>query len=236
MIRMLSLAIEKRDMKNSADVIRKSGKMPAVFYGPKEVSTPVVVSMIEFKKVWKEAGESSVIILKDSKGNEHEVLIHDTDVHPLSGEPRHADFYVIEKGKKVKVAIPLVFDGVSPAVKDKGGILVKVRRDIDIEAAPRDLPRDIRVDISKLVEFADVIHVKDLHIPKGVEVKISPDEIVASVYEAKEEVVEAPTTIDMSAIEVEAKGKETKESLDSATSTTPGATPGKGKEGEAKKI
>ncbi len=233
---MLSLAIEKRDMKNSADVIRKSGKMPAVFYGPKEVSTPVVVSMIEFKKVWKEAGESSVIILKDSKGNEHEVLIHDTDVHPLSGEPRHADFYVIEKGKKVKVAIPLVFDGVSPAVKDKGGILVKVRRDIDIEAAPRDLPRDIRVDISKLVEFADVIHVKDLHIPKGVEVKISPDEIVASVYEAKEEVVEAPTTIDMSAIEVEAKGKETKESLDSATSTTPGATPGKGKEGEAKKI
>jgi large subunit ribosomal protein L25 len=236
MIRMFSLAIEKRDMKNSADVIRKSGKMPAVFYGPKEVSTPVVVSMIEFKKVWKEAGESSVIILKDSKGNEHEVLIHDTDVHPLSGEPRHADFYVIEKGKKVKVAIPLVFDGVSPAVKDKGGILVKVRRDIDIEAAPRDLPRDIRVDISKLVEFADVIHVKDLHIPKGVEVKISPDEIVASVYEAKEEVVEAPTTIDMSAIEVEAKGKETKESLDSATSTTPGATPGKGKEGEAKKI
>lgn len=208
---MLSLDIKKRDMKVGADNVRKSGSIPAVFYGPKETSTPIVVDTIQFKKTWKKAGSSSVIILKDETGNEHESLIHDVDIHPLTDEPRHADFYVIEKGKKVKVAVPLVFEGVSPAVKDLAGILVKVRRDIDIEAAPRDLPQNIVVDISKLALLTDVILAKDLPISAGVEIKIGGDEVVASIAVAKEEVEEAPTPIDVSAIEVEAKGKEAKE-------------------------
>ncbi len=226
---MLSLSIEKRDLTSKPDALRKTGKIPAVFYGPKEVSTPITVSTPEFKKVWKKAGESSVIILKDVSGNEHEALIHDIDVHPLSGEPRHADFYVIEKGKKVKVAVPLVFDGVSPAVKDKAGILVKVRREIEVEAAPRDLPHDIKVDISKLVELTDVILVRDLTLGSGVELKINPDEVVASISEAKEEVEEAPAAIDMSAIEVETKGKEIKEGEAGADAT---ATAGGEKSGD----
>ncbi len=202
-------------MKTKPGALRESGKMPAVFYGPKEASTSVCVPMVEFKKVWKKAGESSVIILKDGSA-EHEVLIHEIDVHPLTGEPRHADFYVIEKGKKVQVAVPLVFEGVSPAVKDLAGILVKVRREIQIEAGARDLPHDIKVDISKLVTLTDVILAKDLILGTGVDLKISPDEVIASISEAKEEVEEAPTAIDMSAIEVEAKGKEVKEGEEGA--------------------
>lgn len=198
-------------MKVGADTIRNSGSMPAVFYGPKETSTPIIVDSIAFKKAWKKAGSSSVIILKDEKGNEHESLIHDVDVHPLTDEPRHADFYVIEKGKKVRVAIPLIFEGSSPAVKDLGGILVKVRRDLDIEAAPRDLPQNLIVDISKLALLTDVITAKDIAVPSGVEIKIGSDEVIASIAVAKEEVEEAPTAIDVSAIEVEAKGKEAKE-------------------------
>lgn len=204
---MLSLTIEKRDLKLTPEKVRATGSMPAVFYGPKEASTAISISAKEFGKVWKKAGESSVIILKDASGAEHEALIHEVDVHPLSGEPRHADFYVIEKGKKVEVSVPLVFSGVSSAVKDKAGILVKVHREIEIEAAPRDLPHDIVVDISKLVELTDVIKAGDLALPKGVELKINPDEVIASIAVAKEEVEEAPAAIDMSAIEVEKKGK-----------------------------
>ena len=100
---MLTLSVEKRDSKSKPEILRKNGKIPAVFYGPKEKSTSIVVPTIEFKKVWKQAGESAVIVLKDGT-NEHEVLIYDVDVHPVSGEPRHADFYVIEKGKKVTVS------------------------------------------------------------------------------------------------------------------------------------
>ncbi len=207
---MLSLNVEKRDLKVRAHKVREGGKIPAIFYGPKEVSTAVTVSMKDFKDVLEKAGESSVIILKEGK-NEHEALIHEVDVHPVSGELRHADFYVTEKGKKVKVHVPLVFSGVAPAVKDKGGILIKVMREIEVEAAPRDLPRELLVDISKLVELNDTIHAKDIRVPAGVDLKVNADEVVASVSEAKEEVVEAPAAIDLSAIEVETKGKEVKE-------------------------
>jgi large subunit ribosomal protein L25 len=207
---MLSLDAEKRDVAVRPEKIRKAGKLPAVYYGPKEASTPISVPMAEFKKVWKKAGESSVVILKDGT-REHEVLIHSVDPHPVSGEPRHADFYVVEKGKKVQVRVPIVFSGTAGAVKDKGGILVKVLREIEVEAAPKDLPREVIVDISALVELSDVIHVAGIKAPEGVEFKLGADEVVASVSEAKEEVVEAPAPIDMAAIEVEGKGKETKE-------------------------
>jgi len=163
---MLSLTVEKRADVGKLDAVRAAGLMPAVFYGPKEASTSISIPMAEFKKVWKKAGESSVIILKDG-ATEHEALIHEVDKHPLTGEPRHADFYVIEKGKKVTVNVPLIYAGVSPAVKDKGGILVKVHREVEVEAAPRDLPHELTVDIAKLIELNDVIHAKDIVLPKG---------------------------------------------------------------------
>lgn len=212
---MLTLAVEKRTKVQKMEALRSKGLLPAVFYGPKEKSTPITVSRVEFAKIWKKAGESSVIILKDGS-HEHEALIHEIDVHPVTGVPRHADFYVIEKGKKVKVHVPLVFDGVAPAVKDLGGILVKVMRELEIEAAPKDLPHDLSVDISALKELTSVIHAKDIKIPAGVTLIAGPEEIVASVAEAKEEVEEAPAAVDMSAIEVEKKGKEAKEGEEGA--------------------
>lgn len=214
---MLTLNAELRDIKVSPESLRTQGRIPAVYYGPKEKNTPISVSTIDFIKVFKKAGESSVIVLKEGK-NEHEVLIQDIDVHPVTGAPRHADFYVIEKGKKVKVNIPLIFEGVSPAVKDKGGILVKVARDLEIEAAPKDLPHELKVDISSLVEFSSTITAKDIKLPSGVSLVSGSDEIIASISEAKEEVDEVKP-IDMSAIEVEKKGKIEKEGEESADSS-----------------
>lgn len=231
---MLTLAVERRDKASKNEALREAGKMPAVFYGPKESSTPVVVNAKEFGKVWKKAGESSVIILKDGS-NEHEVLIHDIDIHPVSGELRHADFYVIEKGKKVEVSVPLIFSGIAPAVKDFGGILVKVHREIEIEAAPRDLPHDLTVDVSKLTELTSVIKAKDIVLPVGVELKINPDEVIASIAEAKEEIEEVPTAPDLSAIEVEAKGKEIKEGEEGAEAADAKGADAGAKGGDAKK-
>lgn len=211
---MITLTAEKRDKTIDLDTLRKSGKIPAVFYGPKEKSTSVTISTKDFIKAFKQAGESSVVILKEG-GNEHETLIQEVDVHPVTGAPRHADFYVIEKGKKVKVAVPLVFEGVSPAVKDLAGILVKVIRELEIEAAPRDLPHEVKVDISTLTELSSVIMAKDIKLPASVTLIEKPEEIVASISVAKEEVEEVKP-IDMSAIEVEKKGKEAKEGAEGA--------------------
>lgn len=207
---MLTINFEKRDKTQKLEALRKAGKLPAVYYGRKEKSTPVTVTAAEFLKVWKKAGESSIIELK-GLGDVHEALIKDVDVHPVTGVPRHADFYVVEKGKKLKIKVPIEFTGTAVAVKDLGGILVKVLHEIEIEATPRDLPHSIVVDIAPLETLESQILAKDIKLPAGVELMISPEEVVAAVAVAKEEVVEAPTAIDMSAIEVEKKGKEAKE-------------------------
>lgn len=169
---------------------------------------PISVPLVDFIKVWKEAGETSVVTLKGEEG-EHEALIHDIDFDPVTETPRHADFYVFEKGHKLEVDVPIEFEGVSPAVKDLGGILIKVLYEIKVEAMPKDLPREIKVDISSLVNFESQILASDLKLPAGVELKESPEEVVALVSEPKEEKEEVP--VDLSAIEVEKKGKKEEE-------------------------
>ncbi len=219
---MLTLPVERRTKKDSIEALNKAGRIPAVFYGPKEESTSISIAKVDFIKAWRKAGESSVIILKDGS-HEHEALIHAIDVHPVTGAPRHADFYVIEKGKKVKVDVQLTFDGVAPAVKDLGGILVKVLREVEIEAAPKDLPHELKIDISSLKELTSVIHASDIKLPAGVTLITVGTDIVASIAEAKEELEEAPTAVDMSAIEVEKKGKEAKEGAEGEAAEKPEA-------------
>lgn len=205
---MITLQVEKRDLKSPLGELRKSGKIPAVFYGKKEQSTPIQLSQAVFEKTLKEAGESTIIHLE---GNDIDVdvLIHDVDLDPITDKPRHADFYAIEKGKTLDISVPLEFIGVAPAVKELGAVLVKVMHEIEIEALPKDLPHNIEVDLSGLKTFDDVIKVSDIKAPAGVTLKAQADEIVASVYEPKEEVESAP--VDLSAIEVAKKGKEAKE-------------------------
>ena len=202
---MFKLKVEKRDLKESLDTLRKSGKMPAVFYGPKDPSTPIKIVAVDFKKAWKTAGESTVVSLEGT-GIDADVLIHDVDLDPVTDAPIHADFYAIEKGKKIAVDVPLEFVGVSSAVKDLGAVLIKVLHDVEIEALPKDLPHKLEVDISTLVNFDSVITAKEIKLPEGVTLKVKPEEVIASVYEPKEEVVEA-APVDLSAIEVEKKGK-----------------------------
>jgi large subunit ribosomal protein L25 len=204
---MLTIQFEARDTNGSIGALKKAGMIPAVFYGPKEKSTPISVKETEFKKVWKEAGESSIIVLKNGT-EEHEALIQDVDSHPVTDKTQHVDFYVIEKGKKLEVAVPLEFVGVAPAVKDLGGILVKVLHEMEIEALPKDLPHDIEVDISALTTLDSQILIKDLKLPAGVEAKLDPETVVAAIAVAKDEPEEA-VVADISQIEVVgAKGKE----------------------------
>jgi large subunit ribosomal protein L25 len=207
---MLTLKATKRGQTDKPNTLRKAGRLPAVFYGPKEKATSISVPAIDFLKVWKQAGEASIIHLKGDQ-IDVEALIHDIDLDPVTDEPRHADFYAIEKGKKVKVYAPIEFAGIAPAVKDLGGTLIKVLYELEIEALPKDLPARIVVDISTLKLIGDTIHAREISLPVGVTLVTKSDEVVASVSEAyKEEEVPAEP-VDLSAIEVEKKGKEAKE-------------------------
>ena len=207
---MLTLKAEKRENTDKLEQIRQAGKLPAVFYGKKEATTSISIAKKDFLKVWKEAGESSVITLETPEGNK-ESLIHDVDFDPVSGSPRHADFYVFEKGHKVEVELPIEFVGIAPAVKDLGGILVKVLHVFKVKAMPKDLPHNVEIDISKLVTFDDQILAKDIKLPAGVELEENPEEVVALVSAPREEKEEEVAPIDLSQIEVEKKGKEEEE-------------------------
>ncbi len=208
---MITLNYKDRDTKEEVADLRKNGYIPAVFYGKKQKSTPVSISSSEFMKVWKQAGESGVVTLQGAT-SAVDTLIHEVSVHPLTGVPLHADFYAFEKGKKIEVDIPLDFIGVSPAVKDLGGNLVKVMHEIKVLASPENLPHDIKVDISTLVTFDDHISAKDLSMPTGVELAEGADDVVVSVAPPKAEEVDEPTVApDLTAIEVEKKGKKEEE-------------------------
>lgn len=207
---MTVLTVQKRDIKKSPAALRQEGFIPAVFYGRKAKSTPIAVSRKDFLKVWKQAGESAIITLKTGD-EDQQVLIQDVDRHPVTGMPIHADFYAIEKDKKLRVKIPIEFTGVAPAVKDLGGILVKVLHELEIESLPKDLPHGVTVDISALADFKSQILAKAISLPEGVALTTNLDEVVAAVAEPKEEEEQPAEAVDLSAIEVEKKGKEAKE-------------------------
>ena len=185
-------------------------------YGPKNPALSVTVNEVEFLKAFKSAGESTVIVAKMGT-EEHETLVHDMDLDPVTGKIRHVDFYIIEKGKKVTLHVPLEFVGEAAAVKTLGGMLVKVLHEVEIEAMPKDLPHNLEVDISALVDFDAQIKAGDLKLPAGVVLKTDAEEIVAIAAAAKEEVEEVAAPVDLSAIELsEKKGKKEEEGAEGA--------------------
>ncbi len=202
----ITLNAEKRLKIGKVDELRKAGILPAVYYGHKKEAMAIQIKKSDFMKAWKEAGESTVITINVGE-SKVDALINEVDVDPVTGEPRHADFYVFEKGHKVEISVPLEFVGVSPAVKEKGAVFIKVLHEIKIKAEPANLPHQIEVDISSLVEFGDSIAAKDIKMPSGVELEENPEEMVANVAEAKEEVEEVVAPVDLSQIEVAKKGK-----------------------------
>lgn len=186
---MLTLAVTPRAEMDS-DALRAAGSMPAVFYGPKEPAHAVTIDTKQFEKVWKEAGETTLVQLNGVDGTK-DTLIKDVQFHPVTGKPLHADFYVLEKGKKVELMIPLEFAGVAPAEK-AGHIISKALHEIEIEVAPHEIPHELVIDLSSLVNVGDHITVSQIVLPASAELKTGGDEIVVSVTEFVEEKVEEP--------------------------------------------
>ncbi len=208
---MLELKTESREVfGKKLEPFRKQGKLPAVLYGPKEKSRPLFVFLKDFKKLWKEAGESTVIQLNLEKSKK-EVLIQDVAIDPVKDEPVHVDFYAVLMDKPIEASIALVFEGISPAVKNLGGVLVKVMHEVEVEALPKNLPHELVVDISKLEKFEDKVFAKDIILQEGVKLISNSEEVIALVEEPKEEEAAPPTEEKIAFEEIEVAGKKEKE-------------------------
>jgi len=215
---MLVLETIQRDKKTKLNKLRSEGLIPAVCYGTKNETMSIAVNSKDFQKIRKEAGETSVIELNTKKGKIN-AMIHEVQLDPVRSHVLHIDFYIVEKGQKVIVGVPLEFQGVAPVVKEQGAILVKVLHEIEVEGEPQYIPHSIIIDISLLVDLNSQILAKELFLPKGVVLQTGENEVVVAVEEAKEEETgEKSEEIDMSKIEVEKKGKQEGET-DTITAT-----------------
>jgi len=183
----IKITANKRDIKKEkAKKLRREGLIPAVIYGKGKDSLPLKVEALSFNKVYKQAGHSTIIDLSID-GSEKKVLVQDVSVHPVTDNIEHIDFYEVSMKEKITTTVPLKFVGDAPAVADLGGTLLTSKDELEIECLPTDLPHEIEVDLSVLSDFEAVIHVADIKIPQGVEVKDEAEETVASVEPPRSE-------------------------------------------------
>ena len=185
----MELKSEKRKIfGKKVKTLRNQGLVPAIVYGGSESGIPLILDLKEFKRVFKRAGETTLIKLFIDKTNSSKnVLIHDIARDPVTDEIKHVDFYEVKMDEKIAAKVPLVFMGSAPAVSDLGGVLVKAIQELEIRALPADLPREIEVDISALKTFDDNIAAKDIKLPKNVELLENASASLASVAPPRSE-------------------------------------------------
>jgi len=194
--------------------LRKKGFVPAILYGPEiSPSIPLQVKKEELEEIVKKIGSSSMINL-NFEGKKYSVLIHEIQRDPITEEIVHVDFFQPSLKEEIEAKVPLVFEGVAPAVKELGGTLVKNVSEIEIKCLAKNLPKEIKVDISKLKTFEDTILVKDLKVPPKVKILRNPNDILAFVSppEKVEEELGKPVEERVEEVEkIEKKEKEEEE-------------------------
>ena len=179
MTKVISLNSEIREITGRKIRKENNRKIPAVLYGHKVENKNIWVDATEFKRVFREAGESTIIKL-NLAGEEKNVLIHDYQVDPILNEIIHVDFFQVKMDEEVTTDISINIIGESPAVKNMGGTLTSIDS-LTVRALPGNLPHEFKVDISVLKDFDCVITVKDLDVDDSIEILADDDQVIASV-------------------------------------------------------
>jgi large subunit ribosomal protein L25 len=161
-----TLQAEKREGrgKNEARRLRASGRIPAVVYGA-EKGKAVEIAVdpkILMRILHSESGVNTLIGLKVDGGHTR-VMVKEYQIDPIDHKLLHADFYQVAMDKALTVTVPLVMKGEAPGVKQQGGIVDFVNREIEVECLPGDIPENIVVDISELM-LNQGLRVRDLHL------------------------------------------------------------------------
>ena len=209
--------------KNEANRLRAAGQIPAVVYGSKkEGKTPEGVALSVDPKAMlrilhSDSGANTLINLRVD-GSEARVMIKEYQLDPITHQLLHADFYALAMDKAITVTVPIVLKGESRGVKQQGGIVDFVTRDIEVLCLPTDIPGHIDVDVTELM-LNQSIRVKDIaQDPKWKSMTDGETMIVHVVMPKAEESAAATDAAAAEAVpaaaaepEVIKKGKEEKE-------------------------
>lgn len=165
--------------------LRRAGITPANVFGPGIESRSIQASTADLEKTMAQAGATHLITLKNPSDGDRSVLIKGAQRDPLTGDLLHVDFYQVRLEDKVKVTVPIVFEGDSPAAKRKDLVLLENLSSVDVECLPTDIPDKIVIDLSHLEEAGDHIIVSEIVVGDEVNILTHPDEMVARVTHAK---------------------------------------------------
>ena len=180
--------------KNEARRVRQQGKIPAVVYGAGQDALAVSVDPRQVSRILSsETGHNTIFDLA-LDGSKSKAMIVDWQYEPIKGKLLHIDVKRIAMDKRLAVMVPIFLKGEAAGVKQQGGILEQMLREVEVECLPSDIPSHIDADVSELV-FGKVLRVSDL--PHSDKLKFLTDENqpVAHVTSVKEEVVATPEAV-----------------------------------------
>jgi large subunit ribosomal protein L25 len=181
--------------KNEARRVRRGGKVPAVLYGAGQGTLALAVDPRQVSRILHSAtGHNTIFDLALNGGERTKAMIVDWQYEPVKGGLLHIDLMRIAMDQKLKVSVPILLKGEAAGVKQQGGILEQILREVEIECLPGDIPSSIEADVSHLV-FGTVLRVSDLSRSEKLRFLTDPNQPVAHITSVKEEEAPAPEAV-----------------------------------------
>jgi len=168
MAQTVALKAERRTAngKGAARQLRLQGKVPAVVYGHGRQPEALSLTLGELEKALVGIAAESTLIDLSIEGSGIKTLIREIQRHPVRSRIIHVDFYEIHADEKITLSIPVYLEGTPDGVKNGGGVLDQVLREIEIEVLPADIPERVSVDVSALI-IGHSLHVRDVKIERA---------------------------------------------------------------------
>ncbi|OGR25552.1 MAG: hypothetical protein A2139_12720 [Desulfobacca sp. RBG_16_60_12] len=181
-------ATRREALGKKVGALRRAGKLPAVLYGHRIESTPIMLEAHEATLRLSHLTTSSLVMI-DLDGQEYPALVREKQRDYLKNRLLHVDFQVISMTEKVTTQVGIELTGTAPAVKAFNAVIVTVLNELEIECMPQDLPQRVVIDISGLGEIGAAIHVRDVVISDKVKILDDPAETIVVVTATREEKV-----------------------------------------------
>ena len=198
----IALALKEREIQGKqVKQLRRDGIIPAVLHDHGKPSKVVMAPTLDMTKVYQAAGKHHPVNLTIGKEN-YLAIIKDVDFDPKKHMLRHVVFNAIKQDEKVETEVPIHLSGEIPA--EKAGLMVITNLDvIEIEALPKDLIDEFKLDASSLAEIGDKLTVADLKVPVGVTILTELEHPIVTIEETKEQISE-----EAEVVEAEAEGEQ----------------------------
>src|SRR5437868_10270486 len=187
----LSATLREKTGKGAARQARFQKRVPAVIYGHGRPTQTLMVDALALEKALFGIEPESTLIELSVDGKTSRTLIRGIQRHPLRPDIIHVDFYEIRGGEKITLKVPVHLVGTADGVRNAGGVLDQVTREVEIEVLPENIPDRVELDVTAL-KIGDSLHVRELAIPEA-KILTEADLTIATVVPPRAEEVAAPT-------------------------------------------